>query len=148
MAANCSIGEVDVNLNVIEIDQTSSANRGAQSWRHREQRLPPGLQRCHEAGQARPTPLLLKYGVGDFNCLHQDLYGASVFPLQVAILLSQPGTAGDQDQGQGSEFEGGEALVFRRLADEFEVCAIGLREVRREWEEMRKDVPPGMALIR
>ncbi len=80
------------------------ANRWAQ-MRDEETRYPVDhqdfLDRCHQAGQARPTPLLLKYGAGDYNCLHQDLYGAHVFPLQVAILLSRP----------GEDFRGGEFVM-------------------------------------
>jgi len=83
----------------------------ANGWNERlgrDKRFPPTLeewlQECHEAGQTRPTPLLLRYGAGDYNCLHRDLYGDRVFPLQAAILLSRPDT----------DFTGGEFMLVEQ----------------------------------
>jgi len=75
------------------------------------------LAQCHKAGQSRPTPLLLQYVAGDFNCLHQDLYGDLAFPIQVAILLSRP----------GDDFTGGEFVLTEqrpRMQSRAEVVAL------------------------
>jgi hypothetical protein len=88
----------------------------------RAQRFPPTLedwlQQCHQGGQKRPTPLLLRYGPGDYNCLHRDLYGELVFPLQATVLLSDP----------QRDFSGGEFMLVEqrpRMQSRGEVVPLG-----------------------
>ncbi len=109
------------------------------------------LARCHDAGQRRPTPLLLQYGAGDYNCLHQDLYGEHVFPLQVAVLLSVPA-----DDFSGGEFVLTEqrprmqsrAAVVPLTKGDAVVFAVNVRPVRGARGDYRVAMRHGVSEIR
>ena len=109
------------------------------------------IARCHAAGQQRPTPLLLQYGTDDYNCLHQDLYGEHVFPLQVVILLSEP----------GRDFDGGEfvlteqrprmqsrALVLPLHQGDAAVIAVHYRPVQGKRGTYRVNMKHGVSRVR
>ena len=100
-------GAVEALRQAIYPRLVSIANRWREQLREAE-RVPATLgaflRECHESGQERPTPLLLKYETGDYNCLHQDLYGPLVFPLQLTVLLS----------AAGDDFTGGEFLLVEQ----------------------------------
>ncbi|WP_037516702.1 2OG-Fe(II) oxygenase [Sphingopyxis sp. LC81] len=109
------------------------------------------LARCHDAGQRRPTPLLLQYGAGDYNCLHQDLYGEHVFPLQAAVLLSVPA-----DDFSGGEFVLTEqrprmqsrAAVVPLTKGDAAVFAVNVRPVRGARGDYRVAMRHGVSEIR
>ncbi|WP_082730326.1 MULTISPECIES: 2OG-Fe(II) oxygenase [Sphingomonas] len=132
----------------------ATANR----WQARlgsEMRFPDAyadfLKRCHNAGQTRPTPLLLQYGPGDYNCLHQDLYGAHVFPLQVAILLSQPGrdfTGGDFVLTEQRPRMQSRAEVVPLMQGDAVVFAVNQRPVRGARGDYRVTMRHGVATVR
>lgn len=130
----------------------------ANEWSRRlgdKRRFPPTLAaflaRCHGAGQVKPTPLLLQYGPDDYNCLHQDLYGEWVFPLQLTVLLSQP----------GRDFSGGEFVLIEqrpRMQSRVEVVpleqgdavlfAVAERPVRGVRGEYRVKLRHGVSRVR
>ncbi|HSW03019.1 2OG-Fe(II) oxygenase [Aquabacterium sp.] len=109
------------------------------------------IAQCHRVGQTRPTPLLLRYGPGDYNCLHQDLYGEQVFPLQMVLLLSEP----------GRDFDGGEfvmteqrprmqsrAMVLPLRQGDAAVIAVHQRPVQGSRGPYRVNLRHGVSLLR
>ena len=110
------------------------------------------IERCHAAGQTRPTPLLLQYGAGDYNCLHQDLYGEHVFPLQVAILLSEPGEDFERwrvraDRAAAAHADAGRRSCRSRKGDGV-VFAVNTRPVKGGRGDYRVNLRHGVSQVR
>jgi uncharacterized protein len=130
----------------------------ANTWQARmgSEHLFPGdhptfLERCHNAGQARPTPLILRYGPGDYNCLHQDLYGEHVFPVQVAILLSTPGidfTGGEFILTEQRPRMQSRASVVPLMQGEGVIFAVNQRPVRGTRGDYRVTMRHGVSSLR
>lgn len=109
------------------------------------------LERCHTAGQTQATPLLLQYGAGDYNCLHQDLYGEHVFPLQIAVLLSEPGrdfTGGEFVMTEQRPRMQSRPVVIRLRQGDAVVFAVHNRPVRGAHGFYRVNLRHGVSQIR
>jgi hypothetical protein len=109
------------------------------------------LKRCHHAGQTRPTPLLLQYQTGDYNCLHQDLYGDHVFPLQLAILLSEPNrdfTGGEFVMTEQRPRMQSRAMVVPLHQGDGVVFAVANRPVKGARGNYRVNLRHGVSVIR
>ena len=109
------------------------------------------IERCHAAGQRRPTPLLLAYAEGDYNCLHQDLYGEHVFPLQCAVLLSEPGrdhTGGEFVLSEQRPRRQSRALVVPQRQGDLLVFAVSQRPVQGPRGTHRVTLRHGVSRVR
>ena len=109
------------------------------------------IERCHAAGQEKPTPLLLRYGPGDYNCLHQDLYGEHVFPLQAIALLSRPGadfTGGELVMTEQRPRMQSRAMVLPLLQGDLAIIAVHQRPARGTRGDYRVNLRHGVSVLR
>lgn len=109
------------------------------------------VQSCHDAGQVKPTPLLLRYGPGDYNCLHQDLYGEHVFPLQAILLLSRPGegfSGGELVMTEQRPRMQSRAMVLPLAQGDMAIIAVHQRPVRGTRGDYRVNLRHGVSEVR